>query len=166
MKGFRKIMKQTKTELLPITPSPEVLADFQDLEFIKVVCLEVAKKDGSGTFPTIIGYHKLYNAEAKEFVDVLVPSKDKEGNPIMVSKAFRVVLAKQLRAKLDADGRYPFILAVSHSEQDYSVGYDKDKEGNVRTYKEKKQKVVFINDYRELLSGIVPMSLADLEDDD
>ena len=158
-------MKQLET--LPTTPSPEVLADYVDLEFIKVCHKEVTRDDGT-KFPAFFGYRKLYNAEAEEFVDVMTPITDSKGQPQMVAKSFRIILDDVIKAQLTKDNHFPYILAVSKKENDYFVTWDKDpKTKEVKVDKNgKKHKIVGIRSYRELMSGLTSMTLDDLDDEE
>ena len=158
-------MKQLET--LPNTPSAEVLANYADLEFIKVCHKEVTREDCT-KFPAFFGYRKLFNAEACTFVDVMSPITDDKGQPQMVTKSFRLILDDVIKASLLKDNHFPYILAVSKKENDYFVTWDKNP--NTKEFKldknGKKHKIVGIRGYRELLTGLTSMSLDDLDDEE
>ena len=154
-------------ETLPVTPSPETLSTYADIAFIKVCKKEVEREDHT-KFPAFFGYRKLFDAESRTFVDVMTPSVDKDGKPVMVSKSFRIILDDEIKAKFLKDNRFPYILAVSLAEGDYFVTIDKDsktKEPKLDKHG-KKHKIVGIRDYRELMTGLTPMSLDDLDDEE
>ena len=157
-----------KTPALNTTPNPEILANHSDLEFIKICMKEVTvTKDGKEVkFPAFFGYHKLYDAESKTFVDVMTPGVDKDGKPIMVAKSFRLILDDVIKANLTKDDHFPYIVAVSRAEGDYFVTIDKDPDTKQPRLdkKGKQHHIVGIRAYRELLSGLTSMSLSDLDD--
>lgn len=160
-------MSNKKLNTLPNRPTPEIMTEFADIEFIKVCKKDTPKKDGSGTFPAIFGYRKRYNAELGIFEDILTPVVNVTGKQEMVAKSFRVYLEPAVSAILMKDNRFPYILAVSLAEEDYFVTLDKDpvtKEPRLDS-KGKKHRLVVIRSYRELLSGLTPMTLEDLDED-
>lgn len=152
---------------LPSTPSPETLANYQDLEFIKLCSKEVEREDHT-KFPAFFGYRKVYNAEAETFDDIMTPSIDDKGQPCMVAKSFRVILDDEIKARLLKDNHFPYVLAVSLKEQDYFVTIDKDpKTKQPKLDKNgKKHKIVGIRGYRELLTGLTAFTLDNLDDEE
>ena len=158
-------MKQVIT--LPATPSEETMKSSTPIEFIKICHKEVAREDGS-KFPAFFGYRKLYDEPSKTFTDVLSPSKDDKGNPVMVAKSFRIILDDVIKAQLLKDNHFPYIVAVSLKDGDYFVTWDKDPETKQPRLDKsgRKHKIVGIKAYRELLSGLTSMSLDDLDDEE
>lgn len=110
------------------------------------LCMKMQKaKDGSGEFPTYFAYRQVQDPATGEFTTAMIPSVDKDGNPTFFAQSYRVVFtesAKVLKAKLDTDNKFPYLLLDLEDNEDFSIAVDKDKDGNIRLDKENKKRFV------------------------
>ena len=118
------------------------------------LCMKMQKaKDGSGEFPTYFAYRQVKDPATGEFATVMLPRQDENGNPTMIAQSYRVVFtesAKVLKAQLDTENKFPYLLLDLEDNEDFSIAVDKDKDGNIRLDKANKPRyVIFLKSVKE-----------------
>lgn len=143
------------------------------LQYLKVCAKKVRTKDGH-TFDAMFAYRQADNDGVMS--DVLSPSTDKDGKPVMVARSIRIALTGEAKKKLIAEGKFPYLLTLEDgltterkpngSTPDFYLTWDKDKDGVLRLDKNgKKHRIAVISDYRSALH-VEPLNTMTLDDID
>ena len=143
------------------------------IHYLKVCSKRTKTKDGK-IFDAMFAYRQVDNDGV--MTDVLTPSKDKDGKPVMVAKSIRIALTGDAKRKLIAENKFPYLLTLEDGlneerkpngqSQDYYVTKDKDKDGVVRLDKYgKSHPIAVISDYRSAIH-IEPLNNMTLDDID
>lgn len=139
------------------------------------VCSKPVKTAEGKTFDAFFAYRQ----EMKDGVptDVLTPSTDEDGKPIMIAKSIRVALTGAAEKKLKLDANFPYLLTLEDmvepidtdddiNQPDFYVTIDKDTEGNPRLDKKgNKHLIAIISNFRDY-SHVAPASSFSLDDID
>lgn len=127
-------------------------------------------KNGNQEFEVTFGYRQDFNPTTNEYEDkkstIII-----DGQPTEVAKSIKVALGKELRAKLDAEDKYPYRLTLDDSyklpdgRDSFYVTINKDKEGNERLDKNGKHHAIVV--IREVVDyEVVPPKSLSLDDID
>ena len=117
-----------------------------------LLCKKTQKTEDNREFDVFYGYQQVFSEEKQDFVDVLVPSKDAQGNPTMKSRTVKVVLTDNVKHLLLADDAFPYRLTLEEGI-DFFITVDKTKDGKPRLDKYgKKHGLLVINTFQEYVS--------------
>ena len=118
------------------------------MENVINLCRKEVEKDNK-KFPVYFAYRQELNTEG-EYTDVITPSVNEKGEPVMKARPLKVALADKLRKELEADNNFPYRmildseLKLDDGKDGYYLAIDKDKEKNVRKDKYGKRHVILV----------------------
>ena len=123
-------------------------------EMIKLCRKERTGKNGN-KFYQYFCYRQQLDPATSQYLTVLVPATDKDGNAIMVAKSIHVAFDPELQKEIAELKEFPYLIEIEQDEatgiRDYFIGNDKNRDGTPKLDKEgRKHPLLYLFSYRSL----------------
>lgn len=123
-------------------------------EVIKLCRKERTGKNGNKFFQYFC-YRQQFDTVTSQYLTVLVPSTDKDGNAIMLAKSIHVAFDPKLQEEISKLTEFPYLLEIEQDDttgiRDFFIGIDKNRDGTPKLDKQgHKHPLLYLFSYRKL----------------